>query len=365
MLHFGYIQSELQSLGLRRVEGRISDIALRCGGRVVKIRTGLLASVALIATVPLAFLATGAEAQSFNQFIGFGDSNIDSGYFLTHPYSPNPVKQGLYNQSAAVGGGIPTTPGGPENSQVLASYFGLTAVPVGMPGGTNYAASGADNNNTNTNPSAPSTVSQINTYLSSTGGVANPKALYLINSGGNDAGYANTQVNSGAFTAAQAKAYIRQAANDLATALTQLSQAGARYIIVSDGVGGSPAPIGGGTVLYVNTLYAALSANGVNFIPADNHGMQQIVLNNPALFGFTSIANTNAAGGAACVNPNPALVPTSWSLVCTTLRTPNAAQTSYWADDEHLSAAAQKLEADYDYSLVVAPSEISYLAERR
>ena len=42
---------------------------------------------------------TPASAQSFNQFIGFGDSNIDSGYFLTHPIR----HQALYSQSAAVG----------------------------------------------------------------------------------------------------------------------------------------------------------------------------------------------------------------------------------------------------------------------
>ncbi len=330
----------------------------------MRLRTSLLAGAAVIASASLTLMATEAEAQSFNQFFGFGDSNIDSGYFLTHPYSNNnPVKQGYYNQSAAVGGGIPTTPGGPENSQLLASYFGLTAIPVGMPGGTNYAASGADNNNTNTNPLAPSTVSQINTYLAGNGGAANPNALYLINSGGNDVGFAKTQVTAGAFTGTQANAYMQQAATDLATSLTQLAKAGARYIIVSDGVGGSPTPIGGRQALYVNTLYAALVANGVHFIPADNQAMQQIVLNNASLFGFTSVANTNAPGGAACVNPNPALFPSSWALVCTTLRTPNAAQTSYWADDQHLSAAGQKIEADYDYSLIVAPSEISFLAE--
>jgi len=45
------------------------------------------------------------------------------------------------------------------------------------------------------------------------------------------------------------------------------------------------------------------------------------------------------------------------------LRTANAQQTSLFADDQHFSAAGQKIEADYEYSLIVAPSEISFLAE--
>jgi outer membrane lipase/esterase len=312
-------------------------------------------------TSALVVSTADARAQSLNQFVGFGDSNIDSGYFLTHPISGNPAKEALYRQSAAVGGGIPTTPGGPMNSTLLASYFGLTATPVGMPGGTNYAASGANNNNTLTASTAPSTVSQIDLYLASNGGVANPNALYLVNSGGNDLGYSLAQFNAGNFTAAQQKAYNQQAARDLAAGVTTLASAGAKYIVLSDGVGGSTNPITSGRVNMFNTVYSTLAANGVNFIPADNFGMQQIVLHNAAMFGFTSVSNADAPGGSACVNNSPGS--TSYALICTHLRTPNAAQTSYWADDEHLSAAAQKIEADYNYALIVAPTEISYLAE--
>jgi outer membrane lipase/esterase len=320
-----------------------------------KVRASLFAAGSILA------LSTLAHAQSFNQFVGFGDSNIDSGYFLTHPISGNPAKEALYQQSAAVGGGIPTTPGGPMNSTLLASYFGLTATPVGMPGGTNYAASGANNNNNLSASSAPSTVSQINSYLASNGGAANPNALYLINSGGNDLGYSLAQFNAGNFTAAQQRAYNQQAAMDLAAGVTKLASAGAKYIIVSDGVGGNTNPITSGRVNMFNTVYLTLASNGVNFIPADNFGMQQIVLRNGAMFGFTSVSNADAPGGSACVNNSPGS--TSYALICTHLRAPNAAQTSYWADDEHLSAAAQKIEADYNYALIIAPTEISYLAE--
>src|SRR5215469_396955 len=132
------------------------------------------AGVLLIAAVALPLGVTPASAQAFNQFIGFGDSTLDSGWYYTHPHDTNPTLQALYNASRALGGGIPTTVGGPMNSQVLASSFGLTAIPVGEPGGTNHAAGGASNiTYGNYNTLAPNTVSQIGTYLAANGGVAN------------------------------------------------------------------------------------------------------------------------------------------------------------------------------------------------
>src|SRR6185437_6929690 len=44
----------------------------------------------------------------FNQFLAFGDSGIDSGYFFTHTFSNNPTTQAQYEASVAAGGGIPT-----------------------------------------------------------------------------------------------------------------------------------------------------------------------------------------------------------------------------------------------------------------
>ena len=44
---------------------------------------------------------------SFSQFLGFGDSNIDSGYFFTHNISTNSTLEAQYQASVAAGGGIP------------------------------------------------------------------------------------------------------------------------------------------------------------------------------------------------------------------------------------------------------------------
>ncbi|HLH98446.1 MAG TPA: autotransporter domain-containing protein [Xanthobacteraceae bacterium] len=333
-------------------------------------RRRLLTSAALLLSVQV------SNAQQINQFIGFGDSSIDSGYFLTHQISANPTNQSAYNASAAIGGGLPTTPGGPMNSQVLASYFGLSAIPVGMPGGTNYAASGATNESNGSgfslaNPFAPATPTQMQSYLNANGGLANPNALYLISSGGNDVGKVICpNGNCGVLSAAEQQAAL--AANLLINGVAQLRSAGAQYIVVAINLGTkTPAQQTPGTPsadvkqTYNHALYNGLTAAGINFIPADGKAVADAVGFNPAMFGLTNITagSTVTRQGGACINPSPATIPNSWALECTTLVAPNAQQTYLFADDEHYSAAGQKIEADYIYSLIVAPSEMSYLAE--
>jgi outer membrane lipase/esterase len=63
-------------------------------------------------------------------------------------------------------------------------------------------------------------------------------------------------------------------------------------------------------------------------------------------------------------------VTSAWALLCSsnpaspsTFVSPNADQTFLFADDQHLTSAGQKIQADYIYSLIVAPSEISYFGE--
>ena len=87
---------------------------------------------------------------------------------------------------------------------------------------------------------------------------------------------------------------------------------------------------------------------------------------NPSAFGFQFIGT--GAGQVACTQP--AGVTTAWALLCSsdpgapsTFVTPTADQTRLFADDQHLTTAGQKIFADYYYSLIVAPSQISFLAE--
>jgi outer membrane lipase/esterase len=328
---------------------------------------------ALLTAVSLAAASRAAQAQAFNQFIGFGDSAIDSGWYFTHPHDTNASLEALYKASQAVGGGIATTPGGPMNSTVLASLFGLTAIPVGEPGGTNYAAGGAANTTyMNYTTLAPTTVSQIQSYLAGNGGVANPNALYLISSGGNDI---NGAICQGGVCGASAAQMATASAADLVAALAQLHAAGARYLVVPILLGAAPGG-NGNTALsqtfaaYTHALYSGLAAAGINFVPVSGKVMADAVGFNSALFGITNTqpGSTVTHQGGACVNPNPGngssgTIASAWSPYCTTLVAPNAQQTYLFADNEHYTAAGQLIEADYTYSLIVAPQEISYLAE--
>jgi outer membrane lipase/esterase len=334
--------------------------------------------VALISASALA-LASGAAAQGFNQTVVFGDSSVDSGYYKL---LPNPGGGNNYNLdwplAVAAGAGKPTTSPGAMESEALAAHFGLSAIPSNQPGGTNYATSGAKDVTVNDNQTggfkqAIPTVIQIENYLAATGGRANSNALFLISSGANDVSYALGNSGIGPWPASP-ETYLRSAAGSLAASVTSLRNAGARYFIVPDLPYSFPTgdPTEQGLrLLYSQTLWSDLAAAGVNFVPADINAVRLAITANPSAFGFATVSNTsanqacqyNAASGAQPVTSASALLcgpagsgaPYTYAL--------GADQTHLFADEQHLTTAGQKIMADYMYSLIVAPSEISLLAE--
>ena len=315
-----------------------------------------------------------ASAQSFTQAIVFGDSTVDSGFYKA---LPNPGGGATFNSlwasAVAHGAGAPTNGPGPMNSQALAAYFGLTANPSNQPGGTNYATSGAKDVTVNSAATggfqqAIPTVNQIANYLAASGGAANPNGLYLISSGGNDISYALGQTGTAPFPA-NPTAYVTGAASGLAAAVRTLQSAGARYIIVPDLT--YSFPLNNPTeqalkLVYSQALWSDLAAAGVSFIPADWNSVRLAILANPSSFGFLHVGT--GAGQMACTQP--AGVSTAWALLCSSdpaapshLVAPGADQFDLFADDQHMTTAGQKIQADYYYSLIVAPSMISMLAE--
>jgi outer membrane lipase/esterase len=315
------------------------------------------------AALALVIGCSPAASQSISQVVVFGDSTVDSGWYRNAaPNSTNPTYNTDFAIAVTQGGGTATTNPGPVNSQLLAGFFGLTANPANTPGGTDYATGDARNAQTNTGvpnslQGAVPTVTQINNYLAANGGIANPNALYLISSGGNDISYA-----TGNLPAGSQSAYVVTAATDLVAAIVQLQAAGARTFIVPD----TPQSFGGATTealraTYNTTLWQGLAAAHVNFVPADINAMYRAVQASPSTFGLIG------GGGPACTQP--AGIPSGWSTMCSptstisTLVSPDAEYTHLLADDIHLSTAGQQIEADYEYSLIVAPTEISLLAE--
>jgi outer membrane lipase/esterase len=301
-------------------------------------------------------LSSQAPAQTFNQFLVFGPSNVDSGYFkLTGG-------DGHFTAARANGGAM-TPSGGIMVTDVLASRFGLTDISKGVSAdGTNYAVSGARiaavNSLTPAFASAaatPSITQQMTNYLASTGGLANANALYVISAGSND-------------VAGNTNAFLSQQAAIFAGSVARLQAAGARYILI-------PNP---NRNFLSNEIYSDFSAAGVRFIPADLVAMIAAVRATPARFGLTSTAmgptppSPAVPSGSAC-QPQPGYY-SGYGLYCVPRTTPptanvayltsaNSLETSLFSDDIHFAPAGQKIAADYYYSLIAAPSQISFLTE--
>ena len=337
------------------------------------------ASVAMM-TAPA--MMSQASAQSFTQALVFGDSSVDSGFYkvLGNPNGPATNKFNIaFAAAIAAGGtGAPTNSPGLMNSQVLAAHFGLTADPANQPGGTNFATSGAKNVlvNDGTNGgfvAAIPTVQQIDNYLASVSGHANSDGLYMVSSGANDISFAFSTGGP-----ADKTLYLQNAADGLSNAIAKLQAAGARTIIVP-GLNYS-FPINNpaqqaAELAYTKALWSGLAQRGVNFIPGDFNAVRVAIAANPSAFGFQFVGSS--AAQAACTQPTVGgtLLTTAYALLCISnpnpadpiaqshLKTADAAQTHLFADDQHLTTAGQKIQADYFYSLLVAPSQISFLAE--
>jgi outer membrane lipase/esterase len=320
--------------------------------------------------------ASQAAGDSLNEFISFGDSSVDSGWWsgalqgqcdrATVPCATGSATKDTRIANAIAAGGTGAPVGvGLMNTQILAGDFGLTALPANQPGGTNYAVSGAVNaatqangniGNLNQNTTLPSTVQQMANYLASRGGAANPQALYVISSGANDVTFALDNFS----TLSSRETYLANQAAALANAIRNIQMTGAQHILVN-GLGGS------GTLptFYTQALFSDLSALGVNFIGADIKALVQAIQANPALYGFTAATVLPGVPGtgttSACVWTG-GTTQTGWGQWCANTTTPStqyaylrsaaAEQTSLFSDDQHFSAAGQALEAAYDFSLI-------------
>ncbi len=324
----------------------------------------LVALLAIIA--PCSADATGA----FNQFVGLGDSTLDSGYFR---YTSTGNASADAMVASAVAGGAQGGWVGPGvmTSTFLAARFGLSAETVSA-GGTNFAngsAYTAPLSATAGGSPAPGGLSgnvaatqQIADLLASTGGVANAHALYVVNSGNNDLIFVQ---NQGTAWIAANPAFLNGVASEFAAGVATLQAAGARTIMAPNTFYTSTLTGSGGivpasniddyarAVAYGMTKWSYLTAAGVRFIPADLTSLFQFVATNPALFGFTpsSVLSANAP------SPVAALV-TTWADI-----TPVQLQTYLFVDGHHLTTAGQKIESDYEVSLLTAPSLMSLLAE--
>ena len=344
---------------------------------------------ACIAGAALLCFAQFAEAQNFNQLIGFGDSTVDTGWYTGASNGPHSTGVASVDASIAaalaVGGNAHPTGPGLGNAQILAGFFGLSVNSASQSGGTNFAIGNSvdylvppgfipvtSTGSQYPNPLLPGTATQISNYLESVNGHANPNAIYLLASGGNDASAALATFGP---SSPAAVAYLLAEAQALTNILVNLQAAGARTIIMSNYY---PGPLDNpASSAYAKTIISAtwsdLAAADVRFIPADTVSVFSAVERNPAAFGITHDPLATGPSNYACLPAVGSGLTSGYGITCAPTTTPstthgylqsaNATQTYLFMDGVHLTEAGQQIEADYFYNLLVAPSEISYLAE--
>ena len=300
-------------------------------------------------------MADPVGAAGPNQFIGLGDSTLDTGFFRYNG-TGNSSYDLLVQNAVANGAQGGWAGNGVVGATMLAGKFGLSAAAVGSPGGgTNYANGGGFTNDTGPMGTSVSTVQQIQNYLASVNNVANPQALYEISSGNNDL--------------LQHKV-LATAATALATNVQQLQAAGARTILVPNSFLGAVYAGPGGVIPAANQAayqkcvsynalrWSDLTQAGVHFIPADLDSVFMHVVRNPYRFGFTP--NSVLSDQAPFYGPSPlnnALLADNFDI------SQLQQQTYLFIDGHHLTTAGQTIEADYEYSLLTAPGAMSLLAE--
>ena len=335
---------------------------------------------ALVAAIALASLPLTSSAMPYSQFIVFGDSLSDSGQF---PDFGSPLLAGN-----PTGGNRFTNRTGPNYlannteyfdlvvTQRLAAQLGLQAfastpalpqVLTGNPDGTNYAVGGYRTEQVLASITTTSEtivpVGQVGAgtvlrtrqgYLAQFGS-ADPNALYYINGGGNDVLQSVVTDQASAATAAA----------NLVAGVAALQAAGARTIIVSDlpDVGMTPAGFASGSRaawstasgLFNDELGRQLAALGGNVIRLNFRGLLSEVQGDLATFGFDPLVVQTDV----CFSGSSCLADPTWGISGVT---PNPNRLMF-NDGVHPTGAVQQISADYIYSIISAPWEVSLLPE--
>ena len=248
-----------------------------------------------LALLGLASMAAQAATPSYSNLYVFGDSYCDVG-----------------NLFAATGGALPAAPyyngrfsNGPIWLDHVAGYLGLPLT-ASLLGGTDYAFGGAWVTAPESVTGVPSVPQQVELYLSQHGGKADPKALYILEGGGND--ILNTTTGS-----PDALGY--QIAVGIAESEVLLRQAGARHFLIPNlfNVGLLPAAAG-------NVAFAAAASTAtdkwedqllmfeefqqdVDILRIDVFSLLNAVETDPTHFGFTDITDP-CLTTAVCADPD-------------------------------------------------------------
>ena len=234
----------------------------------------------------------------------FGDSLVDTGNINAGiVLSGLPIPPDFYNPVAA--GSYPGQfSNGPNYADLLYRRAYGTPLVASLTGGTNYSFGGSRAvDNTGYSPGAdtpadiPDLNAQLDMYSMNVGGVADPNALYIINTGGNDISAILTNRIDGQ----DPVAYASLAAQTIADAVTALEAAGARHFLVT----GIPNLSTTG-MAFDTTLQTALDgvalAPGATLLRFNYNSFFTQVLTNPGSLGLEPLTlATNCIGNRPVV----------------------------------------------------------------
>lgn len=309
----------------------------------------------LLTPLAVACLCMGAapvQSAPFSALHVFGDSLSDAGWFPDVGGPPGATMR-FTNRI-----GPTYQPGsgeifGPVAPMLLGQALGLSESSLGPANGAtpgnNWAVGGYRTDQ------ILSTISDPGGYLASTGGRADPNALYYLTGGGND--FLQSLVTDVA--SAQA------AAGRLVDSVEVLQQAGARYTMVwlLPDIGLTPAYYGHPLQGMVSALGGQFNAELVrqltelnaNVIPLNVPLSLAETLSDPGRYGL--VPDSSEAIGSCfddCANPHP--------VYGINGSTPDPTRLLF-NDVVHPTITGQRLIADYAYSILTAPAEITLLPE--
>jgi phospholipase/lecithinase/hemolysin len=240
----------------------------------------------MLALLALALPAALAVTTSYDALYVFGDSYCDVG-----------------NIFAATGGAQPAAPyyngrfsNGPIWLDHVAGFLGVPLKPY-LLGGTDYAFGGAWVTEPQSIPGGgtiPSVPEQVKLYLGQHGGKADPKALYILEGGGND--ILDTTTGS-------PQTLGKHIAEGLADSELLLRRAGARHFVIPDLFNVGLLPAAAGNVSFATAASAAADKSldvllapeqyidGVHIIRLNVFSLLNAVVTAPTHFGFTDVTD--------------------------------------------------------------------------
>jgi outer membrane lipase/esterase len=329
----------------------------------------------LVTAVAISLMAAGTPALAgpspYSTMIVFGDSLADAGQF-PDPFGPLGASTRFTNRegptyrdgSGEVYGAVSSTLLG-SRLGVGSSALGASTSPLnaalGLEDGNNWAVGGYRTDQIYDAITGTSVVGLDGVvyrtrpgYLAD-GNRADPNALYYLTGGGND--FLQNQVTSVPTAIA--------AGGRLASSAAALQQAGARYIMVwllpdlglTPSLYGKPgqAPASALSAVFNQALLAQLRQVDAQIIPLNMPLLLSEVVADPGRFGLAT--DQNLVG--TCFNGDKCTVNATYGLGSAA---PDPTKLLF-NDRVHPTTAGQKIIADYSYSLLAAPWELTLLPE--